>query len=58
MTPLRGEYRIRQHPDIPGKLLVTWRAGDVSPVWVHVAVVDDLHQASEAMVEHRDKGWT
>jgi hypothetical protein len=55
---MRGEYRVREHhPDFPGKVLIVWRPNDASPVWIHVAIVDDLEDVSEAMVEHRDKGW-
>lgn len=58
MTPLHGEYRVRAHPDLPGRLLVTWRP-DGAATWLVVdeTIPDgDLHAVSDAMVHHRDHG--
>lgn len=58
MTALHGEYRVRAHPDLPGRLLVTWRA-DGAATWLVVdeTIPDwDLHAASDAMKRHRDQG--
>jgi len=57
MNGEHGEFRVRDHPDQPGKILITWHP-DGTALWIHVAVVDSYHEASDAMADYRDRSET